>query len=102
MPSSSRNAHREDHLLLTYRRSLQGIEGEHRTGEDPPIEPSVPEGMGPIVSSYLVAHGYNQAAIDFIVAAFNCRVSERDFIASLASKGIAICEAKWMHQAAMQ
>ena len=102
MPSSSRTTHREDHILLTYRRSLQGIEGEIHNGMDCPTEPSVPDGMGQIVSSYLVAHSYNQAAIDFIMAAFNCRTSECDFVTSLASKGMTICKAKWIHQMAIQ
>lgn len=86
--------------LISYNRALNGIEAVITNLDSMPPLPTIPAGIGRIVSSYLVAHRYSQPAIDFIVAAFNCSTSADNFVAFLVLKGMPVTEAEWIYQMA--
>ncbi|KDR67148.1 hypothetical protein GALMADRAFT_216632 [Galerina marginata CBS 339.88] len=91
-PSSARASSR----IVTHVRGIAGIE---RTVTEADLSlRSIPEmdGLSDVLSSYLLAHGYTEVAINFLHASLQASSSAEQFVETMALHGMPMMESLWI------
>lgn len=81
-------------VIYRYKRSFEGIVGEHLVDEPSNI---VTSALGHAADEYLHAHGYFPGTVRLIQNFFEEAATKEEFVATVARHGIPIAEAAYLH-----